>query len=283
MRMTGVAVVVAVGGFGCFSTARYDDAHLRRVASINARYAAESQRVDDQYASFVVALDKVRMEDLIPMTPGSDAPVSRVDEREDIVLCRRRCEYRAPTGPFELRNEPANACLREVCRPAYLDALKQTYSRADVTWVASQRSLSSDPERAPESDAEFEALMARSHNREVRRTLDEQARALARQRAQAQRRLTQAYQDEIRASEQQRTSEIASGRAMRRVRLQAAADAFTGMGQGPISARQRCVGAIDDQLLSRVGDCPLGAGSPGGAPSLQSSQPPEGGQPAARK
>jgi len=280
MRTPGVVVVVVVGGFGCFSTARYDDAHLQRVASINARYAAESQRIDDQYASFVVALDKARREDLIPMTPGSDAPVSRVDEREDIVLCRRQCEHDAPAGPFERLNEPANAaCLREVCRPAYLDALRTTYSRADVTWVASQRSLSSDPE----SDAEFESLMARSHNREVRRTLDEQARTLVRQRAQAERRLAQAYQGEIRASEQQRTSEITSGRAVRRARLQAEADAFTARGQGSISARQRCVGAIDDQLLSRVGDCPLGAGLPGGAASLQSSQPPEGGQPAARR
>src|SRR5512140_1163835 len=164
MRTMGVVVVVVVGGFGCFSTARYDDAHLQRVASIHARYAAESQRVDDQYASFKVALDKVRMEDLIPMTPGSDAPVRRVGEREDIVRCRRQCEYRAPTGLFERVNEPAQAtCLRELCGPAYLDALRKTYFRADLTWVASQRSRSS----APESDAELEVLMARSHNREV--------------------------------------------------------------------------------------------------------------------
>jgi len=280
MRTMGVVVVVVVGGFGCFSTTRYDGAHLQRVASIHARYAAESQRVDDQYASFIVALDKVRREDLIPMTPRSDTPVRRVDEREDIVRCRRRCECRAPTGSFERPDEPAQAaCLREVCRPAYLDALRKTYFRADATWVASQRSLSSDPE----SDAGLEVLMARSHNREVRRTLDEQAQALAQQRAQAQRRLAEEYQGEIRASEQQRASEIASGRAVRRARLQAAADAFTAMGQGSISARQRCVGAIDDQLLSGVGDCPLGAWLPGGPASLQISQPPESGQPAARK
>ena len=273
--MAVVVVVVVVGGSGCFSIARYDDAHFQRVASINARYAAEGQRLDAQYASSIAALDKIRVE-LIPMTPGSDAPVNRIDEREDIVRCRCQCEHHAPTGPFEGLNEPAEAeCLREVCRPAYLDALRRAYFRADVTWVTSQRSAS--------NDAELEALMARSHNRAVRRILDEQTQALAQQRAQAQHRLARERQGEIQASEQQRTSEIASGRAVRRARLQAEADAFTAMGQGSISARQRCVGAIDDQLLSRVGDCPTGAWLPGGAASLQSSQPPGGGQPAARR
>jgi len=268
-------VVVVVGCFGCFSTARYDDAHLQRVAIIHARYAAEGQSVDQQYESYLAALDKLRME-LIAMTPGMDVPVSPIVDREDLVLCRRQCEQEAPAGPFERQSEPAKAeCVREACRPAYLDALRKTYFRANVTWVMSQ------PPGA--GDADLEALMARSHNREVRRTLDEQTRALAQQLAQAQRRLAQAYQDEIRASEQQRTSEIASGRAVRRARLEAAADAFTAMGQGPISARQRCVGAIDDQLLSRVGDCSLEAWLPGGAASLQSSQPPGADQPAARR
>jgi len=177
MRTTGLVVVVVVVGSGCFSTARYDDAHLRRVASINARYAAESQRVAEQYASLVAVLDEERR-DLIPMAPGPDAPVSRIDEREDI----------------------------------------------------------------------------------VRHTLDAQIKALAQQRAQAQGRLARERQSEIRASEQQRTSEIASGRAVRRARLQAAADAATPTGQGSISARQRDVAAIDDQLLSHVGGCPTGDG-----------------------
>jgi hypothetical protein len=278
MRTTGVVavvVIIVVGSVGCFSTARYDDAHLQRVAIIHARYAAEGQRVDQQYASYITALDKLRME-LIPMTPGMDVPVSRIVDREDLVLCRRQCAQGAPAGPFERQNEPAKTeCFREVCRPASLDALRKTYFRANVTGVMSQ------PPGA--SDADLEAVMARSHNREVRRTLDDQTRSLAQQRAQAQRLLARQYQVEIDASEHQRTSEIASGRAVRRARLKAADDAFTAMGQGPISARQRCVGAIDDQLLSRVGDCPLGAGLLGGAASLQSSPPPGADQPAARR
>lgn len=275
----GLVVVVVVGGSGCFSTARYDHAHLQRVASIHARYVAESQRVDEQYASLVAALDKQRV-DLIPMAPGSDAPVSRIDEREEFVLCRSRCEHRALAGPFERPNEPAKAaCLREVCRPAYLDALRKTYFRADVTWVTSQRSVSNDAA----GDAELEARMARSHNREVRRTFDEQIKALAKQRAQVQGRLARERQGEIQASEQQRTSEIAAGRAVRRARLQAAADASPPMGQGSISARQLGVTAIDDQLLSRVGGCPTGAWLPARAASSHSSQPPGDDQAAARR
>jgi len=254
MRTAGLVVVVVVGGSGCFSTARYDDAHLQRVASIHARYVAERQRVDEQYASLVAALDEQRA-DLIPMAPGSDAPVSRIDDREEIVRCRSQCEHRAVAGPCEGSSEPAKAaCLHEVCRPAHLDALLKTYFRADLAWATSQRSVSNDAK----GDAELEALMARSHNREVRRTLDEQIKALAQQRAQVQSRLARDRQGEIRASEQQRTSEIAAGRAVRRARLQAAADASPPMGQGSISARQLGVAAIDDQLLSRVGSCPPG-------------------------
>ncbi len=250
MLTTGLVVVVIVGGSGCFSTARYDAAHLQRVASINARYAAEGQRVDEQYAFSVAALDE--RADLIPMTPGSGAPVSRIDEREEMVLC---------------------------CLPAYLDTLLKTYVRADVTWVASQRSVSNDAE----GDAEREARMARSHNQEVRRALDAQIRALAQQRAEAQGRLARERQHQIQASEQQRTSEIASGRAVRRARLQAAADASTPMGQGSISARQHGVAAIDDQLLSRVGGCSTGVWLPGRAASSHSSKSPGAGQPAARR
>lgn len=51
MRVTAGVVVVLVGGFGCFSTARYDDAHVQRVAIINARYEAACRRQAEQYAS----------------------------------------------------------------------------------------------------------------------------------------------------------------------------------------------------------------------------------------
>lgn len=179
MRGAGVFVIVAVvGASGCFSTVRYDDAHRQRVASIDARYADASRRVDAQYASLLAALEPLRAS-LVPVTPGGRAPVL-----------------------------------------------------------------------AP--------LKARSHDREILRFLDEETRAIEEHRAQAHRRLAQQREAEIHASEQQRTAEIASGRAAHRARLQAADDAFTAMGPGAIRARQRCLGTSDDPLLRRVADCPTG-------------------------
>jgi hypothetical protein len=195
MHATAVVVVVVVGGFGCFSTARYDDAHVQRVANINARYEAENRREAEQYASRVAALDQLRAQ-LLPIPPGSCAPEARIDAGDAI---------------------------------------------------------------------------------------DEQARALAQHQAQARDRLDAERQGEIQASAQQRTSEIASGRAVRRARLQAA-HAFTALEQGPISARQPCVGATGAQLLSRVGECRVAPWVPGRvSSSSHSAQPSSGGAPAARR
>src|SRR3954462_15271758 len=120
MRTAGAVVVVFMGGVGGFSTPRYDEAHLQRVASINARYEAEHRRADDQYTSLVAALDVVRAS-LIPTRPGSDAPVRRIDEREDIVACRDQCDDHTLAETFDRSNEPATVrCRHEVCQPAYL-------------------------------------------------------------------------------------------------------------------------------------------------------------------
>ena len=208
MGVIAMVLVAAIGGFGCFSTARYDDAHLQRVARINARYEAEHRREDEQYAALASALDKFRMQ-LIPPRPGSSA--------------------------------------------------------------------------SADGDADLEALLAFSHNQEVLRYIAAQAKAIEQLQARAHDRLDADRQGEVHASDQQRTSEIASGRAIRRARLQAAAYAFTAMDQGPISARQICVGATANQLLSRTGECRAGARSPGRASSSHSSQPPGAGQPAARR
>jgi hypothetical protein len=185
-----LAVVVAVGGPGCFSTARYDDAHVQRVATINARYEAENRRLAEQYASLRIGLDQRRAQAL-PSQPG------------------------AP--PLEPRADP-RAGEREAVPAFHQDAL---------------------------------------------RSIDEQARLLAERQAQARARLDADRQGEIQVSDQQRCVEIASGRAVRRARLQAAAQAVTALAQGPISARQPCVGATGAQLLSRVGECRAGPWVPG--------------------
>jgi hypothetical protein len=279
MGVIAMVVVAAIGGFGCFSTARYDDAHLQRVARINARYEAERRREDEQYATLASALDKFRMQ-LVPTKPGSSVPVSRINERRDIVECRTRC-VRAEAEPPASSDEAAQArCLHEVCRPAYVDALTKTYFDADVAWVTDQLSASDD------ADVDLEALLAFSHNQEVLRYIAAQAKVIEQLRARAHDRLDADHQGEVHASDQQRTSEIASGRAIRRARLRAAAYAFTAMDRGPISARQPCVGATVDQLLSRVGECRAGgrlSGRGGRGASSHSSQPAAGGATPARR
>ena len=209
--MIAMVLVAAIGGFGCFSTARYDDAHLQRVARINARYEAEHRREDEHYAALASALDKFRMQ-LIPTRPGSSA--------------------------------------------------------------------------SADGDADLDALLAFSHNQEALRYIAAQTKIIEQLQARAHDRLDADRQGEVHASDQQRASEIASGRAIRRARLQAAAYAFTAMDQGPISARQPCVGATGAQLLSRVGECRAGgrlSGRGGRGSSSHSSQPTAGGTTPARR
>lgn len=204
MRTSGMAVAVIVTGFACFSTARYDTAHVKRVVDINARYDAESRRQQDWIASNIAALDRLKAS-VIAIAPGSSStPIHRVDERDDIVACRSEC-----TGA---------PCMREICQPAYADALVKTYASADLTWVTHQLSAS--------TDADLEALLAFSHNQAVLRAIDAQVSSLAQLQDQARRRLEQEREREIRASIQQRDAEIVSGRAARRARVKAAADAF---------------------------------------------------------
>lgn len=208
MRVTAGVVVVLVGGFGCFSTARYDDAHVQRVAIINARYEAACRRQAEQYASLAAVLDQLR----------------------------------ARVHPIE---------------PA---------------------AFASEPPLAPRDD-ELASLPAGAPDREALRYLDDQARALAQRQAQARDRLAAERLGEIRASAARRTAELAT----RRARLQAAAQAFTAQGQGPIRASEPCVGAAGAQLLSRVGECGAGSWAPGRGSSSHSGQPSKGGGSPARR
>lgn len=212
--MAVAMVAGSIGCFSCFSTARYDDAHIQRVANINARYEAARRHEDEQYALLVTSLDQFRRY-LLPVKLDSQPPPRRGDDRGNLIALR-------------------DQCLRDVCQPGYVDMLIKTYAGADAPGRTSQ--LSS-------SQGELASQIAVLHNQEVLRTIDERTRRLEQQRAQVHRRLEAQRRDHIQASEQQRSSEIASGRALRRARLQAAAHASTTMGQGPIRGKQICVDA----------------------------------------
>ncbi len=250
MRATGlvVVVVVAVGAGGCFSTARYDDAHAQRVASINARYDAERLQDQEREVALVSALEEHRAL-LIPIKPGSlSAPVSRVDEREAIVECRSRCDRRGIDESLDGKhpNDQVKAqCLHEICEPAYVDALTKTYADADVRWVSSRLAAS--------DGADLEALMTFSHNQAVSRHIEEDTRRLAQLRAHTNQHLEQDRQAEIAASARRRDSEIASGRAAQRARVRAAA--FAARERGPISAGQSSLCAAGDPGLGSITGC----------------------------
>jgi hypothetical protein len=222
-----MVVAVVVTGLSCFSTARYDHAHVQRVVNIDARYDEETRQEYERHASLATELDTLRAS-VIPIKPESSyAPVNRIDEREDIVECRRLCNDRAPGSSTELqhnRNPAAAQCVREICQPAYVDALSKRYFDADVTWVTSQLSSS--------NEAELESLLAFSHNRALLGTIDQQARASAQRHAHARSRVERERRREIEASMQLRDSEIASGRAAHRARVKAAADTFAAVDHG---------------------------------------------------
>jgi hypothetical protein len=253
MHNRGVVVAVAVTCLSCFSTARYDRAHTQRVSHINARYDAAVEREHQHYISLVTDLDKLRAS-LIPVTPGSGhAPVDPVDGRADIVECRRRCaglRPSIPTAPRAQAQTPAQ-CLRDVCQPAYADALVRTYFQADFAWATSQLASS--------SDAELESLLALSHNQSLLADIEQQATALAQRHASARNHIEQQRQHALRQSQQLRASEIDAGRAARRARVKAAADAFAAEARGASSLAP--IGCTDDRDRPSGVSCDLTAGA----------------------
>jgi hypothetical protein len=245
MRNRGAVVAVIVMCLSCFSTARYDRAHIQRVASINGRHDAALERERERYAFLVAELDWRRAL-VIPIDAGG-APVHRVDRRDGIVACRTMCGAK-PGDPFD----PARAhtrCLRDICLPAYADALAKTYAHADIAGIASQLSLS--------IDADLESVLARANNQAVLADIDREAAVLAQHHARARSRIEQQRQRELRVSTVQRDAEIAAGRAARRARVKAAADAFAAeaRGQPGASAIASHTTVPDPSGAARPRDC----------------------------
>jgi hypothetical protein len=245
-------VVGCLGCSGCFSTARYDDAHAQRVADIDTRYQAEHLREQEHLAALALALVGERAL-LIPIEPiepiesgSSSSPVIRVDARDDIMECRRRCDQRTAEVAINgsgLGNQVRAQCLHASCEQAYLDALTETYFEADVPRIISQQV---EPEAT-----DLEAVLALAHNRAVQRRIDEKTRNLA----QIRQRLEEERQAEIAESARRRDLEIASGRAAHRARVQAAAHAFAATDRGPAGTRPLALCAAGDPGLRRVAGC----------------------------
>jgi hypothetical protein len=203
MRNRGAVVAVVVMCSSCFSTARYDRAHIERVSSINARHDAALEREREHHASVLAELDRRRAL-AIPVDPDAGgAPLHRVDRR-------------------------------------------------DIAWLTTQLSLS--------IDADLESILARAHNQAVLADIDRQAALLAQHHARARGRIEQQREHDLRVSTQQRDIEISAGRAARRARVKAAADAFAAEARGqpaapastPPSGPTAAIGCSDQR------DCPHG-------------------------
>jgi hypothetical protein len=128
MRVT-VMVVAMVGGLGCFSTARYDDAHVQRVAIINARYEAESRRQAEQYASVAATLDQLRAR-LHPISPAGapDREALRSLDEQARALAQRQAQARDRLAVERLGEIQASAARRTAelaTRRAHLQAVAQ--------------------------------------------------------------------------------------------------------------------------------------------------------------
>jgi hypothetical protein len=227
MRNRGAVVAVFVMCLSCFSTARYDRDHLQRVSRIHARYDAALERERAQQAVVLAELDRRRAL-VIPLDPdAAGGPVHRVDRRDGIVACRAMCGA-MPSAVADPARARTARCLRDICLPAYVDALAKTYAHADIASVATQLSLS--------IDADLESVLARANNQTVLADIDRQAAALAQHHTRSRDRIEQQRRHDLRASTLQREAEIAAGRAARRARVKAAADAFAAEARGQPAA-----------------------------------------------
>jgi hypothetical protein len=105
MRMMGVVVIAlaVTGGVGCFSTASYDHAHVRRVATINARYEAARLRqaqAGPDLADLGVD-DRARRPDERPAAPRDpleaerQAEISASARQRDLEIASGRAAKRA--------------------------------------------------------------------------------------------------------------------------------------------------------------------------------------------
>jgi hypothetical protein len=115
--------------------------------------------------------------------------------------------------------------------------------------LASQLSLS--------IDADLESVLARANNQAVLADIDREAAVLAQHHARARSRIEQQRQRELRVSTVQRDAEIAAGRAARRARVKAAADAFAAeaRGQPGASAIASHTTVPDPSGAARPRDC----------------------------
>lgn len=237
MRTVGLVavVVVALAGSACFRTARYERAHVQRVERITAHYDAERRLEDERAAALLAALERYRAR-LIPIQPGTaSTPVMRVGERFDILECRTQCDRRGLDESLDgvHRDEPSRAqCLRDICEPAYADALARTYSEADLHRVTREHG------RPPHPD--LESLLALSHNQAILAHIDEETRRISELHAQTLERLERERRAELATSARQRDAEIASGRAEHRARVLGAAHAFDASRRGPLATRPPC-------------------------------------------
>jgi hypothetical protein len=244
---------------------------MQRIANINARYEAEVAQAQVRETELIAELERYRAL-LIPIKPGSQsAPIRRVDERAAIVECRNRCARcaidKSPDGRRPDDRVKAQ-CLHDICEPAYVEALTRTYVEADVRWVTKQAAVL--------EPRDLESLLAFSHNQAVSRQIEDQAREIARLQAQTRERLARARQAELAASALQRDSEIASGRAAHRARIEAAA--FAARDPAPIAGRPSDLCAAGDPRSMRVGVCRLELPLPDLAVAAPSDRAPVTGQ-----
>jgi hypothetical protein len=197
--------VAAVAGCGSLSTVRHDQAHQQRVASIEAEYRAEHRRQIAHYVTLIAAIED-RRNALVAVAPDG-APVSRVDDRDELAPCRTRCSdgLADPFGPPPRAALPG--CAIEVCRAAYVEALTRTYFAADLAWARPHL-------------IDLESLLAHSHNATLGREIDEQLASIQQLKTQALSYVELVRQLAIQDSQRQRDVE----RGARRARVRAAAE-----------------------------------------------------------
>lgn len=107
---------------GCFSSARFEEAHEQRVASINSSADEMGDEVTNEAASQRYRLKQLR-KFLIPVRQGAAySPVDRVDMREDIVGAWKACDAVDPLADSDVTkpgvdawSTSAKSALRSSC------------------------------------------------------------------------------------------------------------------------------------------------------------------------
>jgi len=220
--MRGILITIVLLQAGCFSSARFDQAHATRVHQINAEQDRRRAEVLKD-AQELLELIYQRRKYLAPVKPGSQSsPLTRIDTRPEMEKFRALCA--SYDGHIEqaiaLGQDPSalkqgkDDCEAKYYREIYVPLLVSTYYKADAQWAI--RTYLENPERY-----DIEALFLYSHNKAISQEIDRDVAQVVALRDWRLQRIESWRLEEISYSAAERDREVSLAREEHRRRMQA--------------------------------------------------------------